>query len=93
MDTAVRHWGLVLSFSDRAEEATVIPYDSNGILSVNLHVSNPNTYQTSNAKAPIPTVLTMQFEDSQPRSDKIGTKIEDPPKRNRLIVIENKNAV
>ena len=41
--TAVRHRGLVLSFSDRNGDATIIPYDSNGIFSVNLHVSNPNT--------------------------------------------------
>ena len=30
----------------------------------------------------------MQFEDSQPRSGKIRSKNEDPPKRNRLIRIK-----
>ena len=45
--------------------------------------------QTSNAKTPISRVLTRQFEDSQPSSDKIGSKNEDPPKINRLILMEN----
>ena len=34
-----RHRGLVLSFSDRTEDATFILCDSHGILSVNLYVS------------------------------------------------------
>ena len=43
MGMTVCHRGLVLSFSDRIRDATIIPFDSNGIISVNLHVSNPNT--------------------------------------------------
>lgn len=34
---------IVLLFSERTEDDTIIPCDSNGISSVNLHVSNPNT--------------------------------------------------
>ena len=39
MGTTVHHRGLVLSFSDKIEDATFILYDSNGILSVNIYVS------------------------------------------------------
>ena len=39
MVTMVRHRGLDLSFSGRTEDATFIPCDSHGILSVNLYVS------------------------------------------------------
>ena len=39
----VRRQGLILPFSDRTEDATIIPCDSNEILDVNRHVSNPNT--------------------------------------------------
>ena len=87
MSTTVRHRGLVLSFSDRIEDATIMPYDSNRILDGNLHVSNPNTSQTSNAKTPISRVLTTQFEGLSTRSEKFGSKHEDPPKINRLIRI------
>ena len=76
----VRYWGLIHLFGDRTGHVIIIPYDSNGILSVNLYVSNPNTYKTSNAKPPIHRVLTMQFEDPQPRSDKFGSNNEDPLK-------------
>ena len=75
-------------FSDKTGYASIIPYDSNGIHSVNLHLCNPNTQQTSNANAPFSRVLTMQFEDSQPMSLKICSKNKDPPKRNRLIRIK-----
>ena len=34
---------LVLSLSERTEDAKIIPCESNGILSVDLYVSNPNT--------------------------------------------------
>ena len=39
----VRHRGLILSFSDRTEDATFILCDSDAVLSVNIYVANPNT--------------------------------------------------
>ena len=35
----------------------------------------------------------MKLEDFQPTSDKISSKNEDKPKRNRLIQIKNKNVM
>ena len=41
--TMVHHKGLILSFSDRTEDAIFILCYSHGIVSVNLYVPNPNT--------------------------------------------------